>query len=273
MARPRIGLVLNVGIAHIGEFGGQERHRRRQGRARRGTAARTASPSSTPTTLCVAAHGASTRRPASSLRRGDGRRRTVRRTCRLDERRPSGVRARARAPGARDVTLRLFGEHHASNALAAAARRPGLGMPLVEVAARAPGADPRRTGGWRSPSAPDGVTVVNDAYNANPDIMRAALRALADMGRRRGRARTRGRCWARWPSSGRRGARRARRGRTAGRPAQRRQARRGRRQEAAPAAAGRLYEGSWGEESVHVSDAEAAVDLLRASCARATSCL
>ena len=29
----------------------------------------------------------------------------------------------------------------------------------------------------------DGVTVVNDAYNANPDSMRAALKALAAMGR------------------------------------------------------------------------------------------
>jgi UDP-N-acetylmuramoyl-tripeptide--D-alanyl-D-alanine ligase len=33
---------------------------------------------------------------------------------------------------------------------------------------------------------PDGVIVVNDAYNANPDSMRAALKALAAIGRRRG---------------------------------------------------------------------------------------
>ena len=36
-------------------------------------------------------------------------------------------------------------------------------------------------GGWRSRTTADGVTVVNDAYNANPDSMRAALRALAAM--------------------------------------------------------------------------------------------
>ena len=36
----------------------------------------------------------------------------------------------------------------------------------------------------------DGVTVVNDAYNANPDSMRAALKALAAIGRGRPGART-----------------------------------------------------------------------------------
>ena len=36
----------------------------------------------------------------------------------------------------------------------------------------------------------DGVTVVNDAYNANPDSMRAALEALAAIGRGRAGART-----------------------------------------------------------------------------------
>jgi UDP-N-acetylmuramoyl-tripeptide--D-alanyl-D-alanine ligase len=33
---------------------------------------------------------------------------------------------------------------------------------------------------------PDGVTVINDAYNANPDSMRAALKLLASVGRNRG---------------------------------------------------------------------------------------
>ena len=34
---------------------------------------------------------------------------------------------------------------------------------------------------------PDGLTVVNDAYNANPSSMAAALKTLAALGRRGGR--------------------------------------------------------------------------------------
>ena len=40
---------------------------------------------------------------------------------------------------------------------------------------------------WRMETheLPNGVTVINDAYNANPESMRSALRALAIMGRHR----------------------------------------------------------------------------------------
>ena len=64
-------------------------------------------------------------------------------------------------------------------------------MPLDEVAAAlatATATSPR----WRMEvtERADGVTVVNDAYNANPDSMRAALKALAAIGRGRPAART-----------------------------------------------------------------------------------
>ena len=116
-------------------------------------------------------------------------------------------------PGSASVALRLVGAHHVGNALAAAAVGPG--------ARRHPGGGRRRAGSappasrWRMEvtERPDGVTVVNDAYNANPESMRAALEALAAIGARPadlGGARRDGASWARRPAA------RARRGRAGG---------------------------------------------------------
>jgi UDP-N-acetylmuramoyl-tripeptide--D-alanyl-D-alanine ligase len=88
------------------------------------------------------------------------------------------------------VALRLVGEHHAGNAAAAAAVALVLGVPLRTVA------DALRTATATSPGRmevlelDDGVTVIDDAYNANPDSMRAALKALASIGRGRPGSRT-----------------------------------------------------------------------------------
>lgn len=86
---------------------------------------------------------------------------------------PSPERARA------DVALRLVGEHHAHNALAAAAAALTVGLPLEDVARGLSAADALSPHRMHVVDRPDGVTVVDDSYNANPDSMRAALRALA----------------------------------------------------------------------------------------------
>jgi UDP-N-acetylmuramoyl-tripeptide--D-alanyl-D-alanine ligase len=84
--------------------------------------------------------------------------------------------------GQAPVALRLHGEHHVGNALAAAAVGLEAGLGVERVAELLSAAEPSSR--WRMDvrTRPDGVTVVNDAYNANPDSMRAALRALAAMG-------------------------------------------------------------------------------------------
>lgn len=78
-----------------------------------------------------------------------------------------------------DVTLRLVGEHHVHNALAAAAGALAVGIPVADVAAGLSAADAISPHRMHVVERPDGITVVDDSYNANPDSMRAALRALA----------------------------------------------------------------------------------------------
>ena len=86
------------------------------------------------------------------------------------------------------VQLAMVGEHMAANSCAAAAVALHFGMTparIAELLARRAAAQPMAHGGQRPTAA--GVTVVNDAYNANPESMRAALRSLAAM---RGQGRT-----------------------------------------------------------------------------------
>jgi UDP-N-acetylmuramoyl-tripeptide--D-alanyl-D-alanine ligase len=77
------------------------------------------------------------------------------------------------------VHLRLVGEHHVHNALAAAAAALAVGLDLPTVAQGLSAADALSPHRMHVVDRPDGVTVVDDSYNANPDSMRAALKALA----------------------------------------------------------------------------------------------
>jgi UDP-N-acetylmuramoyl-tripeptide--D-alanyl-D-alanine ligase len=82
----------------------------------------------------------------------------------------------------RDVSLRLpfSARHMAENALAALTVYEALGLPLDETLQC--GADTIRLSRWRGEEVPlpDGGIVINDAYNANPTSMRAALLDLVE---------------------------------------------------------------------------------------------
>ncbi len=161
--------------------------------------------------------------------------------------------------GCSDVTMRLYGEHHVSNALAAAAVAHELGMPVDGIASALSEAGTLSRWRMEVTERSDGVTVVNDAYNANPESMRAALRALAAMGEGR-------RTWAVLGEMAELGEESLAEHDAVGRMAVRLNVSKlvavgGR--EARWLDMGAKNEGSWGEESVHVSDAQAAIDLLR----------
>ncbi|KEF20203.1 UDP-N-acetylmuramoyl-tripeptide--D-alanyl-D-alanine ligase [Streptomyces rimosus] len=261
---PRIGVVLNVGSAHIGEFGGREQIAQAKGELVE------VLPTADEGGIAVLnADDPYVRAMAS---------RTKARPVFFGESADAAVRAEnvrltalgqpsftLHTPsGCSDVTMRLYGEHHVSNALAAAAVAHELGMPVDEIAAALSEAGTLSRWRMEVTERADGVTVVNDAYNANPESMRAALRALVAMGE--ASKTTGGRTWAVLGEMAELGGESLAEHDAVGRLVVRLNVSKlvavgGR--EAAWLDMGAKNEGSWGEESVHVSDAQAAIDLLR----------
>ena len=80
------------------------------------------------------------------------------------------------------VELAVPGDHMVSNALAAAAVGRWAGVTLAECAAALKGAGVAH---WRmeTSTGASGIVIVNDAYNANPESMAAALKAARWMAR------------------------------------------------------------------------------------------
>jgi UDP-N-acetylmuramoyl-tripeptide--D-alanyl-D-alanine ligase len=185
IARPDVSVVLNVGSAHLGEFGSREVIALAKGEIVEaldddGLAVLNAddplvAAMAARTTARVVRFGAS---PAAQIRMTD---------LVLDPLARPGFTLHAGGASA-PVQLQMVGEHMAANACAAAAVALELGMPLARVAELLAAATPRSQWRMEVATTPDGVTVVNDAYNANPESMRAALRALAAM--RQGQGRT-----------------------------------------------------------------------------------
>ena len=255
IAPPRIGIELNVGSAHVGEFGSREAI----------AVAKAELVAALPEDgLAVlnaddpAVRAMATRTPARVQLVGTATDATVRATdITLDAAgRPSFT---VLTPvGEAAATLPLHGEHHVGNALAVIATALECGLDLDSVVAALATATPASRWRMEVVERADGVTVVNDAYNANPDSMRAALKALAAMG---GEGR---RTWAVLGSMLELGDEATAEHDAIGRLAVRLNISRlvvvG--DLARPMASGAQHEGSWGEEAVWVPDADAAHDLL-----------
>jgi UDP-N-acetylmuramoyl-tripeptide--D-alanyl-D-alanine ligase len=180
--------VLNVGHAHAGEFGGLDQVARAKGELPEalpedGVAILNADD---PRVLAMAARTqarvvtfSTSPRPATpprpSVRAAD---------IRLDDLgRPSFTLLTPE--GSAPVTLRLHGAHNVPNALAAAALARELGLGLDDIADGLGAAVARSRWRMEVRQRTDGVTVINDAYNANPESVRAALDALAHLAQSR----------------------------------------------------------------------------------------
>ncbi|GHJ57978.1 UDP-N-acetylmuramoyl-tripeptide--D-alanyl-D-alanine ligase [Nocardioides sp. OK12] len=179
LVRPDVSLVLNVGQAHLGEFGSREAIAQAKGELVEaldddGTAVLNADDER------VAAMASRTGARVVSF--GAQQPADVRvEELELDRLgRPSFVLV---ADGARvPVRLRLVGAHQALNAAAAAAAAIAAGLEVEQVAAALGGVSTLSQWRMELSELPNGVTVLNDSYNANPDSMRAAIDALASIG-------------------------------------------------------------------------------------------
>jgi UDP-N-acetylmuramoyl-tripeptide--D-alanyl-D-alanine ligase len=178
---PHVGLVINVGTAHVGEFGSRAAIAQGKGElvealpaaADGGLAVLNADDDlvaamagrTSARVLLYGRAGYAAVRAADVEVGGDGR-----------------ARFTLSAGGeSAPVVLRFLGEHQVSNTLGAAAVAYGLGMAVPAIADALSAARPRASGRLEVTERPDGVTIVNDAFNANPDSIAAALRTLAAM--------------------------------------------------------------------------------------------
>jgi UDP-N-acetylmuramoyl-tripeptide--D-alanyl-D-alanine ligase len=262
IAPPSIAVVLNVGTAHLGEFGSREII----------AATKAELPQSVPASGVVvlnaddaAVAAMATETSARVVRVGrTGDADVWAGDITLDE------LARPRftlhtADSQVDIALAVHGEHQVSNALCAAAVALECSASLDQVADALAAAGPVSKHRMQVATRRDGVTVINDAYNANPDSMQAGLKALAAIASKSGEKR---RSWAVLGEMAELGddaiSEHDRIGRLAVRLDVSRLIVVGTGRAMSAMHHGAVMEGSWGAESTMVADADAALALLRA---------
>jgi UDP-N-acetylmuramoyl-tripeptide--D-alanyl-D-alanine ligase len=174
---PQVGIVLNVGSAHLGQFGSREA----TGQAK----------AELVQALPDAAHGGiavlnadddivagmARYTAAEIVTYGTGRAAVQATGIRLDSGR-AGFTLHTPATSA-PVALRLLGAHQVHNALAAAAAAHALGMDTKLIAEALSAAEPMSPGRLQVLQCPGGITIINDAFNANAESMAAGLRSFA----------------------------------------------------------------------------------------------
>ena len=180
---PSIGVVTNVGMSHLELLGSQEAIARAKGELyaalpRTGLAVL---PADDPYAPFLAECGKLAERGVQTLSCGFSPEADVRAgEPTFDEAACASFELAVRGRGSATVQLAMPGRHSVANALAAAAVGSYLGMTPTEIAT---GLSQARPSGMRMEvrRSREGVTIVNDAYNANPDSVRASLATLAGM--------------------------------------------------------------------------------------------
>jgi UDP-N-acetylmuramoyl-tripeptide--D-alanyl-D-alanine ligase len=255
IAPPDVAMALNVGQAHLSEFGSRDGIAAAKSEivAALGSDGVAVLNADDPRVMGMAAKA-----PGRIITFGQSAGADVRiAALDLDEGRPVVTLTR----GDDQVVIRpdLYGEHQAFNMAAAVAAAVALGLDFVAAAEALQSV--RLDSRWRMEvhTSATGVTVINDAYNANPESMGAGLRALAAMGRGK-------RTWAVLGEMRELGPTSAAEHDAIGRLCVRLNI--SRLIAVGPGAKsihmGAAHEGSWGDESMAVDTVEQAIDVLEA---------
>jgi len=180
IARPDVGVVLNVGNAHLGEFGSVEAISRAKGELVESLPESGVAVLNADDPLVVPMRERTVARVLTFGTSGD----VMLGPISLDdagephfELAYDGVTV--------DVHIPQMGEHHGINAAAATAAALAVGVDLPTIATRLSSAVAASAMRMERHVRRDGLVVINDAYNANPESMAAALRAAAAIGRGR----------------------------------------------------------------------------------------
>lgn len=181
IAQPDIGVVLVVGSAHLGEFGDVATIARTKSELVRSLSASSVA--------ILGMYDSFTPQMADGmdikvLTFGEVQNADIRATD-IEIREGCAYFDLVTPSGRTSVGLRLLGLHQVANALAAAAVATAVGLEIDAIAAALSTAE--ASSKWRMELHEEGgVALINDAYNANPESMSAALRTLSLLGQEHG---------------------------------------------------------------------------------------
>ncbi|WP_150463127.1 UDP-N-acetylmuramoyl-tripeptide--D-alanyl-D-alanine ligase [Nesterenkonia ebinurensis] len=182
MVQPDIGVVLMVGTAHAGKFGGAEKIAATKGELAELAAGQVILNADDPQVTAMAGRASA---PITWF--GESAEADVRAENLSLDSAGHPVFDLVTGTDRHRMASGLIGAHHVTNLLAAAAAAQAAGASSSTVAHRLNGLGPSSRWRMERTERADGVTIINDAYNANPESMREALRTLATLARDSGR--------------------------------------------------------------------------------------
>ena len=186
IAQPNVGVVLKVGTAHLGEFGSVERIAE--------TKSELISSLSAEATGILGTYDEYTPKMAAlhkgkNITFGEGAECDIRATD-IEVREGRAHFDLVTPEGRSAVGLRIVGLHQVANALAVASVATVLGLSLDQIASGLSTAESHAKWRMEIHELPS-LVLINDAYNASPEAMAAALQTLVHFAQERG-----GESWA-----------------------------------------------------------------------------